>query len=101
MFIIICFYSHYKLPIIRAIDIDKKLFYIITPLPPSELNRITIFARGTDILLPHQVFTSQTATNVPYLSRPSLESRSSLIADLYGALRNVGQHKRGYFPQVA
>ncbi|VDM60165.1 unnamed protein product, partial [Angiostrongylus costaricensis] len=42
--------------IIRAVDLEKKIFYVITPVPLSELPRITIFARGTGILVPQLFF---------------------------------------------
>uniref|UniRef100_A0A7I5EAU7 CLP1_P domain-containing protein n=1 Tax=Haemonchus contortus TaxID=6289 RepID=A0A7I5EAU7_HAECO len=84
--------------IIRAIDLDKKLFYIITPIPPSELSKINILARGTDIMVPQMLLESQPAGNVLYLSRPALASKSGIIPDLYNGLKNIKTMRREFFP---
>ncbi|KAL6738548.1 hypothetical protein Aduo_012088 [Ancylostoma duodenale] len=84
--------------LIRAIDLDKKLFYFLTPLSLTELAKVTVFARGTDIMVPQHLLECQPATNVPYLSRPALASVSGIISDLYGGLRNVRPGRREYFP---
>ncbi|KIH65695.1 hypothetical protein ANCDUO_03979 [Ancylostoma duodenale] len=86
------------LRLIRAIDLDKKLFYFLTPLSLTELAKVTVFARGTDIMVPQHLLECQPATNVPYLSRPALASVSGIISDLYGGLRNVRPGRREYFP---
>ncbi|KAK6046442.1 hypothetical protein COOONC_16053 [Cooperia oncophora] len=87
--------------IIRAIDLEKKLFYLITPIPSSELSKVTIFARGTDIMVPRMLLESQPAGNVPYLSRPALASKSGIISDLYDGLKNITTGKRAYFPTTS
>ncbi|KAJ1374014.1 hypothetical protein KIN20_036601 [Parelaphostrongylus tenuis] len=70
-------------------DLKKKMFYVLTPLPLSELSKIEIFARGTAILVPQLILESQAASNVPYLSRHALASKSGVIPYLYGELRHV------------
>ncbi|KAJ1359572.1 Polynucleotide 5'-hydroxyl-kinase nol9 [Parelaphostrongylus tenuis] len=86
--------------LIRAVDLEKKMFYVLTPLPLSELSKVEIFARGTAMLVPQLLLESQPAINVPYLSRPALASKSGIIPDLYGELRNVTYQRREYFPQI-
>lgn len=88
--------------IVRAIDLEKKLFYVITPTPSSELSKVTIFARVTDLPVPQVLVEAQPVANVLYLSRPALSSKSSgIITDLYGGLKNVKTGKRAYFPAHA
>ncbi|EYB81173.1 hypothetical protein Y032_0390g548 [Ancylostoma ceylanicum] len=84
--------------LIRAIDLDKKVFYLLTPLPMIDLAKVTVFARGTDMLVPQLLLECQPATNVPYLSRPALASASGIISDFYGGLKNVRHKRREYFP---
>lgn len=45
--------------IVRAIDLEKKLFYVITPTPSSELSKVTIFARVTDLPVPQVLVEAQ------------------------------------------
>ncbi|PIO65631.1 hypothetical protein TELCIR_12687 [Teladorsagia circumcincta] len=87
--------------IIRAIDLEKKLFYLITPTPSTELSKVTIFARGTDIMVPQMLLESQPAGNVPYLSRPALATKSGIISDLYNGLKNIKTGRREYFPATS
>ncbi|PIO66952.1 hypothetical protein TELCIR_11318 [Teladorsagia circumcincta] len=90
-----------KESIIRAIDLEKKLFYLITPTPSTELSKVTIFARGTDIMVPQMLLESQPAGNVPYLSRPALATKSGIISDLYNGLKNIKTGRREYFPATS
>ncbi|KAK5971320.1 hypothetical protein GCK32_000707 [Trichostrongylus colubriformis] len=87
--------------IVRAIDLEKRLFYLITPAPLSELSKVTVFARGTDILVPQILLESQPAGNVLYLSRPVLAPTSGIITDLYSGLKNIKTGRREYFPQTS
>ncbi|KJH41496.1 hypothetical protein DICVIV_12530 [Dictyocaulus viviparus] len=74
--------------IIRAVDLKKKLFYVLTPVPLSKLAEVTIFARGTGLLVPQILLETQPASNVPYLSRPALTSKCGIISELYSGLKS-------------
>ncbi|CAJ0602268.1 unnamed protein product [Cylicocyclus nassatus] len=86
--------------IIRSVDVDKKMFYLLTPLTLSELSYVTVLARGTDMLVPQLLLECQSVTSVPYLSRPALASTSGIISDLYGGLKNIRHGRREYFPST-
>lgn len=44
---------------IRGIDIDKRFFYVITPVDRSDLVKVNTFARGLNIEMPHQFLAKQ------------------------------------------
>ncbi|KAK6746852.1 hypothetical protein RB195_000228 [Necator americanus] len=87
--------------IIRAIDTDKKVFYVLSPVPLVELAKVTVLARGTDVLVPQLLLECQPTANVPYLSRPALATASGIISDLYGGLKNIRHGRREYFPTAS
>merc|ERR1712154_656679 len=52
--------------IIRSINWEKRLFYLITPVPPKQLNDVNVLIRGS-ITLPEQLlFDSSTIEAPPY-----------------------------------
>ncbi|MFH4978092.1 hypothetical protein AB6A40_004801 [Gnathostoma spinigerum] len=76
----------YGFGFIRAIDVEKKLFYMITPVPKATLKHVNTFARGTKINLPSIFFTSQEFKDAPYSL--ALHRNDSMVK-WYEELRNV------------
>lgn len=48
---------------IRAIDLEQRIFFISTPLEPSDLQKVNVLARGLNIDLPQYFLVSQ----VPFI----------------------------------
>ncbi|EDL81216.1 nucleolar protein 9 [Rattus norvegicus] len=73
--------------ICRGIDMDKRLYHILTPLPPEELRTVNCLLVGT-ISIPHCIFKNQPGTEgtVPYVTR-------DYNLKLLGASEKIGERE--------
>lgn len=53
----ICYYHGCTLGIVRAIDPEKKLFYVITPLQQADLQSVNVLMKGAVSLPQKLIFT--------------------------------------------
>merc|ERR1711972_1299182 len=60
------------LGIIRSINAKKRMFYLITPVPPIRLNKVNVFMRGSTVLPPQFLFDSHILTTPPYWNGASI-----------------------------
>eukprot|EP00985_Skeletonema_marinoi_P013147 scaffold6483_cov77-Skeletonema_marinoi.AAC.2 len=80
------------LGIIRSIDRERKLFFVLTPVHPSLLSSVTVFVGGSIGLPLELVFRGTNADSFPFLSEHSLAT-PSLGGDVMKS-RNHGGRKK-------
>lgn len=44
---------------VRAVDLERHIFYVVTPLELATVQEVNVFARGTNIDLPQYFLVSQ------------------------------------------
>ncbi|VDK57874.1 unnamed protein product [Anisakis simplex] len=54
---------------IRAIDIEERLFYVLTPVDRQLLNEVNVFSKGANIDIPNAFLSQQKARDAPYVVR--------------------------------
>uniref|UniRef100_A0A0N5ADL9 CLP1_P domain-containing protein n=1 Tax=Syphacia muris TaxID=451379 RepID=A0A0N5ADL9_9BILA len=69
---------------IRAVDIERGLMYVITPVCQESLRDVNVFARGINIGLPSYFLTQQHCHDPPYVVSVK---RSSMESDMYKGLK--------------
>jgi len=83
----------YGFGMVRAIDTEKKLFYIITPVEIDLLAKVKIFALGHELQAPPILFDSKSYEPAPYM----MELGKTVSRDhqkLYSPLRIVTGGRR-------
>ncbi|XP_031235460.1 polynucleotide 5'-hydroxyl-kinase NOL9 isoform X2 [Mastomys coucha] len=75
--------------ICRGIDMEKRLYHILTPLPPEELKTVNCMLVGS-ISIPHCIFKNQPGPEgtVPYIT-------TEYKLNLPGATENIGERTYG------
>jgi len=63
------------LGIIRSIDAEQRVFYVITPVHPSQLNAVNLFIRGSTALPPQMMFNESIVEVPPYWKDSNLDNR--------------------------
>jgi len=72
--------------LIRGIDIERCLFYILTPIPREQLASVNVLARGANIDLPQQFILAQCSKDVPYVMHPRSLGASPILQNLNSQL---------------
>jgi polynucleotide 5'-kinase involved in rRNA processing len=80
------------LGIIRSIDRDRKLFFVLTPVHPSILSSVGVFVGGSIGLPLELVFRGANADSFPFLSEHSLAT-PSLGGDVMKSRNHSGRKK--------
>ncbi|KAL7442842.1 hypothetical protein ACHAXM_008543 [Skeletonema potamos] len=80
------------LGIIRSIDRDRKLFFVLTPVHPSILSSVGVFVGGSIGLSLELVFRGTNADSFPFLSEHSLAT-PSLGGDVMKSRNHSGRKK--------
>uniref|UniRef100_A0A915EIJ6 Polyribonucleotide 5'-hydroxyl-kinase Clp1 P-loop domain-containing protein n=1 Tax=Ditylenchus dipsaci TaxID=166011 RepID=A0A915EIJ6_9BILA len=83
----------YGFGMIRAIDVERKIFHVITPVEPELLTRIKVFALGHELQTPPIMFDLKGFEPAPYL----VELGKKVSVDqqkLYSPLRNITGMRR-------
>eukprot|EP00986_Skeletonema_menzelii_P000950 scaffold268_cov140-Skeletonema_menzelii.AAC.3 len=80
------------LGIIRSIDRERKLFFVLTPIHPSILPSVTVFVGGSIGLPIELVFRGTNADSFPFLSEHSLAT-PSLGGDVMKSRNHSGRKK--------
>ena len=80
------------LGIIRSIDRERKLFFVLTPVHPSLLSTVTVFVGGSIGLPLELVFRGAHADSFPFLSEHSLAT-PSLGGDVMKSRNHSGRKK--------
>ena len=85
--------------LIRAISMEKKKIYLITPTNPNELKNVTILSLGEEICTPRWIFEAQATVNAPYLMQTT-SGRSEAFNKLSMPLKIISGHKRNHLRQI-
>uniref|UniRef100_A0A914R4Q8 Polyribonucleotide 5'-hydroxyl-kinase Clp1 P-loop domain-containing protein n=1 Tax=Parascaris equorum TaxID=6256 RepID=A0A914R4Q8_PAREQ len=75
---------------IRAIDLNERLFYVLTPVAEEALPEVNVFAKGVNIDLPNVFFTQRRSVEAPYV----LADNKGPASDMYSELAVISCHKR-------
>uniref|UniRef100_F1L067 Polynucleotide 5'-hydroxyl-kinase NOL9 n=1 Tax=Ascaris suum TaxID=6253 RepID=F1L067_ASCSU len=75
---------------IRAIDLNERLFYVLTPVAEEVLPEVNVFAKGVNIDLPSVFFTQRISAEAPYV----LADNKGPASDMYSELALISCHKR-------
>ncbi|KAI1726930.1 mRNA cleavage and polyadenylation factor CLP1 p-loop domain-containing protein [Ditylenchus destructor] len=86
----------YGYGLIRAIDMEKQLFYMITPVESEILSKVKVFALGHELQTPAMVLDTQSYEPAPYLVELG-ENVDGNEKKFFSPLRRVGGVNR-YLP---
>jgi len=89
----------YGYGLIRAISMEKKKIYLITPTSQNELKNVTVLSLGEEICTPRWIFEAQATVNAPYLMQTT-SGRSEAFNKLSMPLKIVSGHKRNHLRQI-
>ncbi|KHN70916.1 Polynucleotide 5'-hydroxyl-kinase nol-9 [Toxocara canis] len=79
--------------VIRAIDLDERLFYVLTPVADQVLNEVNVFAKGANIDIPSAFLVQRASREAPYV----VNCRGGPSNEMYSELALISCYKRTKF----
>jgi len=63
---------------IKMIDVERRLFYIVTPVSPTDLKQVNTLVRGS-LELPPSIIIKEATINTPYLTSDAISALGSSL----------------------